>query len=101
MSIFSRGFIRGYGKIESVMGEPATYTNPKKTTSTAVTVVYVEFAQAIDTFSNALFSLRSATATIERGGFLTYEGKQWNVLDARDSEDGTVEVRASAPSLTS
>jgi len=100
MSIFSRGFIRGYGKIEEVMGEPASYVNPKRTTTTAITVVYVEFVGAFDALQNAVFTLRSSV-TIERGGQITFASNTWDCLDVRDSEDGTIEVRASRPDTTS
>lgn len=100
MSIYSRGFIRGYGKIESVMGDPGSYTNPTRTTTTAITVVYLEQVGALDGFVNAIFTLRS-TVPLVRSGQITYEGNTWDVVDVRDSEDGVQECRAIRPDLTS
>lgn len=100
MSIFSRGFIRGYGKIEEVMGEPASYVNPARTATTAVTIVYVELVGAYDQFQNAVFHVRTDAVSIQRNGQIVYEGFTWDIVDIRDSEDGTAEVRVTRPDLT-
>lgn len=101
MSIFNRGFIRGYGKIEAAMGDEAVYKNPERTSTTTVTVVYNELVGAYDQFQNAVFHLRSDSVTIERNGQLIYQGFTWDIVDNRDSEDGTAEVRCTRPDLTS
>lgn len=100
MSIFDRSFIRGYGKLESSMGTEASYVTPSRSTTTAITILYNEMVGALDGFQNALFHVRS-TVTIDRGGLLTYSGNSWDVVDVRDSEDGTAEVRCIRPETTS
>lgn len=100
MSIFDRSFIRGYGKLESVMGDEASYITPSRLTTSSIRIIYNEMVGAMDGFQNALFHARSEI-TIQRGGKITYEGNSWDVVDSRDSEDGTAEVRCIRPETTS
>jgi len=99
VAIFDRSFIRGYGKLETVMGVEASYATPSRSTNTTITILYNEMVGALDGFQNALFHVRS-TVTIERGGKLTYAGNSWDVVDVRDSEDGTAEIRCIRPDTT-
>lgn len=101
MSIFGDRFRLGYARVEDYTGDPATYTSRDGQTTQAITVVFNELVGALDPFSNAVFAISTdELASPERGGTITLGSDVWTIVDVRDAQDNTAEVRCIRPEIT-
>jgi hypothetical protein len=98
MGIFEKRLLLGYSRLEYVMGSEATYTSPSRAVTHSMTIIANELVGALDGLAQTTMHLRTGSVTYERGGQITTEdGVIWDVIDVRDSNDGTAEVRCATP----
>lgn len=104
MSEFGRQLNEGMRGLLDYLGDPATYTKIDGTTK-PVRVLFNEYVGAVDNQGRASFSVSteptdpySVPDPVE-GDFFIFETVTWVVVDVRDSEDGTAEIRCDRSKL--
>ena len=101
MSIFESLFGGlAFPKLLEQTGDTITYSTVAGV-STSIQAIFNEQVGALDDKANAIFSIAGSdlASAPGKGDRITRNGTRWTVLEARDSEDGSIEIRVVRPEL--
>ncbi len=80
--------------LAEVHKDTATHTAMRTGTETSVSLLAAEVIHGIDGNEIAQFSSNPTDLTIERGDYITYDGRTWRVLEVFEQEDGLYQISA-------
>lgn len=75
-------------------GDTGSHYAMKTSTTTSVTILACEVYSGLDGQEYAKIVAREADVTIERGDYVTYDGRKWRVMEPVVAEDGFFEIEA-------